>query len=195
MTCCGFIIRNGEGYVWGDGEQYVNGRPVTQRIEKVAVSPGGLAAVSSGLSSLTAEVRLIVAGLASFSDALRVLPAHLREACAEAHAHCRAIRAAYEVPLTCGLIGPCDGRMRGVVFAESAGFEPSEASAWLSPDIGGALPATAHEVLETAQRQLRFVRDHHYPHASGRMLTVLRVGATGIAKRSVPLLIGDERAA
>ena len=73
----------------------------------------------------------------------------------------------------CGLVGLCDGEMRGVVFAEGAGFEPREASAWLSPDVGGALPATAEEVLSVAQRQLRFVRSL-YPGATGRRLTVLR---------------------
>jgi hypothetical protein len=79
--------------------------------------------------------------------------------------------------------------MRGVVFAEAANFEPMHASAWLSPDVGGALPATAQEVLAVAQRQLRFVRTRHYPGATGK------TRRTGIAKRSVPLLIGDERAA
>jgi hypothetical protein len=85
--------------------------------------------------------------------------------------------------------------MRGVVFAEASNFEPREAAAWLSPDVGGALPATAGEVLAVAQRQLRFVRARHYPGATGKALTVLRVGRLGIAKRSVPLLlIGDEAA-
>jgi hypothetical protein len=93
------------------------------------------------------------------------------------------------------LIGVAAGDMRGAVFAEAANFEPREAFAWLSPDIGGAPPATATEVLAVAQRQVRFVRDHHYPGATGRTLTVLRVGRLGIATRSVPLLIGDERAA
>jgi hypothetical protein len=84
----------------------------------------GLAAVATGLASLCGEVRCLVAGLggASLSDALRRLPAHLRQACAEERTHCRAIGAAYEVDLVCGLIGLCDGEMRGVVFAEAAGF-------------------------------------------------------------------------
>jgi hypothetical protein len=94
------------------------------------------------------------------------------------------------------LIGLCDGEMRGAVLAEAVNFEPREASAWLSPDVGGPLPATAEDVLAVAQRQVRFVQDHHYPGATGKTLTVLRVGRLGIAKRSVPLLlIGDERAA
>ena len=84
--------------------------------------------------------------------------------------------------------------MRGVVFAEGASFEPKETSAWCSPDVGGALPTTAQEVLAVAQRQLRFVRARHYPAATGRTLTIARVGADRIAKRSVPLLIGDEAA-
>ena len=197
MTVCGFVVGGSGGYVWGDGEQYLKGRPMTHPIEKVAASPGGLAAVSTGHSSLCAKVRRLVAGLglASLSGAIARLPAHLRQACAEERAHCRAIGARYEVDLTCGLIGVCDGEMRGVVFAEAANFEPRDASAWLSPDVGGALPATAQEVLAVAQRQLRFVRSRHYPGATGKTLTVVRVGRTGIAKRSVPLLIGDERAA
>ena len=69
----------------------------------------------------------------------------------------------------CGLIGRHAGSdMRGVVFAESANFEPREAFAWLSPDVGGPLPATAQEVLSVAQRQLRFVRSRYYPEATGR---------------------------
>jgi hypothetical protein len=144
-------------------------------INKVAASPGGLDAVSTGHASLCAEVRLFVAGLglASLSNAIARLPAHLRRACAKQHAHCRAIGARYEVDLARGLIGLRDGEMRGVVFAEAAGFEPREASAWLSPDVSGPLPATAEEILTTAQRQLRFVRSL-YPGATGRRLTVLR---------------------
>jgi hypothetical protein len=158
---------------------------------------GGLAGVSTGHSSLCAEVRLLVVGLglALLSGAIARLPAQLRQACAEQHAHCRAIGARYEVELACGLIGPCGDGMHGVVFAEGANFEPRDASAWHSPDVGGLAPATAQEVLSLAQRQLRFVRARHYPGATGRTLTVARVGRTGIATRSVPLLIGDERAA
>ena len=76
MTCCGFVTSGGAGYLWGDGEQYLNGRPMKHPIDKVAVSAGGLAAVSTGLSSLTAEVRRLVAGLglATFSDAIRASP-------------------------------------------------------------------------------------------------------------------------
>jgi hypothetical protein len=165
MTCCGFVARDGDAYIWSDGEQYLNGRPMTHQIEKVVTSAGGLAAVATGLASLCGEVRCLVAGLggASLSDALRRLPAHLRQACAEERTHCRAIGAAYEIDLVCGLIGLCDGEMRGVVFAEAAGFEPREAAAWLSPDVGGTLPATAQEVLAVAQRQLRFVRSLSIP--------------------------------
>ena len=191
MTCCGFVIRGDDGYLWGDGEQYPFGQPTTDPMEKTATSPGGLAAVATGQVVLCEQVRRLVAGLglAPFSDALRRLPRELREACAEERAHCREIGARYEVDLACGLIGLCDGEMRGVVFAEAANFEPMHASAWLSPDVGGALPATAQEVLAVAQRQLRFVRTRHYPGATGK------TRRTGIAKRSVPLLIGDERAA
>jgi hypothetical protein len=195
MTCCGFAIRSGgDGYVWGDGEQYRSGRPMTQEIDKVAISPGGLAAVATGLASLCAEVRRLVAGLglASFSAAIARLPHELRKACAEERAHCRALGAAYEVDLMCGLIGLCDGEMRGVVFAEAAGFEPREAAAWFSPDVGGLLPTTAPDVLATAQQQLRYVRSL-YPGATGGTLTVLRVGPVGVAMRKVKLLIGDER--
>jgi hypothetical protein len=197
MTVCGFVTREGDAYLWGDGEQYLAGRPMKEAIDKVVTSRGGLAAVATGHSSLTAEVRRLVAGLglAPLSEALRRLPALLRRACAEEHAHCRAIGARYEVDLTCGLIGVAAGEMRGVVFAEAANFEPREVSAWLSPDIGGALPVTAQEVLAVAQRQLHFVRTRHYPGATGKALTIARVGADRIAARSVPLLVGDELAA
>jgi hypothetical protein len=197
MTCCGFVARDGDGYIWGDGEQYLNGRPMTHQIEKVAASPGGIAAVATGHSSLTDKVRRLVAGLglAPLSTAVARLPHDLRKACAEERAHCRAIGARYEVDLTCGLIGSCDGAMRGVVFEEQANFAAREAFAWCSPDVGGPLPATAQEVLAVAQRQLRFLRARHYPGATGKRLTVVRVGADRIARRSVPLLIGDERAA
>jgi hypothetical protein len=158
--------------------------------------PGRLAAVATGHSSLCDRVRRLVAGLglASLSGAIARLPAHLRQACAEERAHCRAIGARYEVDLACGLIGPCGDGMRGAVFEEANGFEARSVAAWLSPDVGGALPATAQEVLSVAQRQLRFVRSL-YPGATGRTLTIARVGADRIATRSVPLLIGDERAA
>jgi hypothetical protein len=85
--------------------------------------------------------------------------------------------------------------MRGLVFEEAANFEPRETFTWLSPNVGGALPATAQEVLAVAQRQLQFVRARHYPGATGKTLTIARVGRTGIAVRKVPLLIGNERVA
>jgi hypothetical protein len=193
MTVCGFVItRGGDAYLWADSEQYLNGMPMGGAIEKTATSRGGLVGVSTGHSPLTAKVRRAIAGLdrAGFADALRRLPHELRRACAEARAH---FGAAYEVDLTVGMVGPAEGEMRGVVLAESAGFEPSEASAWLSPAVGGAPPATATEILAVAQAQLRLIRARHYPGATGKTLTVARVGATGIARRSVPLLIGDER--
>jgi hypothetical protein len=169
---------------------------MTYPIEKVTASPSGIAAVATGHSALCAKVRRLIAGLGlgSLSGAMRTLPHELRKACTEQRAHCRAIGARFEVELTCGLIGLCDGEMRGVVFEEAADFEPREASAWLSPDVGGALPATAQEVLAVAQRQLQFVRSH-YPGATGKGLTVVRVGADRIATRKVRLLIGDEQAA
>ena len=42
--------------------------------------------------------------------------------------------------------------------------------------------------------QLQIVRSH-YPDATAKTLTVVRVGADRIATRSVPLLVGDELAA
>jgi hypothetical protein len=198
MTVCGFAVtRDGASYLWGDTEQYVNGRPMTDPIEKVVTSAGGLAGVATGHSSLTAKVRRLVAGLglAPLSDALRGLPAHLRQACAEQRAHCRSIGARYEVAFALGLIGPCVYGMRGFVFEEAANFEPRETFTWLSPDVGGAPPASAQEVLAVAQHQLRLVRERHYPGATGKALTVARADAVGVAMRKVKLLIGDERAA
>ena len=140
MTCCGFVIRGDDGYLWGDGEQYLFGQPTTDPMEKTATSPGGLAAVATGQVVLCEQVRRLVAGLglAPFSDALRRLPRELREACAEERAHCREIEAPDPVHLSCGLIGPGEGEMRGAVFAEATNFEPRLASAWLSPNVGGA---------------------------------------------------------
>jgi hypothetical protein len=89
VTCCSFAVtRDGAGYLWGDTEQYVNGRPMTHPVDKVAASPGGLAAVATGHSSLCAEVRRLIAGLglASFSAAVARLPHELRKACAEERA-------------------------------------------------------------------------------------------------------------
>jgi hypothetical protein len=196
MTCCGFVARDGDAYIWGDGEQYLNGRPMTHQIEKVAASPGGIVGVSTGHSSLCAEARQLVASLggATIGSARRLLPHALRQACADEHARCRAIGARYEVAFALGPIGSCGYGMRGLVFEEAANFEPRGTFTWLSPDVGGALPATAQEVLAVAQRQLQFVRTL-YPGATGKQLTVARVGPLGIATRSVPLMIGDERAA
>jgi hypothetical protein len=114
---------------------------------------GGLAAVGMGIRRSPTG-----SGALSPVSAARPYRTHLRRVCAETHALCRAIGARYEVDLTCGLIGLRDGEMRGIVFAEAANFEPRDASAWLSPDIGGTFPTTAQEVLSVAQRQLRFVR-------------------------------------
>jgi hypothetical protein len=196
MTCRGFVVRDGAGYLWGDSEQYLAGRQMTHQIEKVAASPGGIAAVATRHSSLCAKVRRLITGLglAPFSAAIARLPHELRKACAEERARCHALGARYEVSFALGLIGWSGAEMRGVVFAEGAEFEPRDASAWLSPDVGGALPTTAREVLGIAQRQLRLVRSRHYPGATGRALTIARAGADRIAMRSVKLLLGDERA-
>jgi hypothetical protein len=76
MTCRGFVVRDGAGYLWGDSEQYLAGRQMTHQIEKVAASPGGIAAVATGHSSLCAKVRRLTTGLglAPFSAAIARLP-------------------------------------------------------------------------------------------------------------------------
>jgi hypothetical protein len=97
MTFCGFIVRGGNAFIWGDSERYQGGKPMRYPIEKVAMSAGGgIAAVATGHSPVTAEVRrLVTGGSASFADALRALPARLRQACAGEHARCHALGAAY----------------------------------------------------------------------------------------------------
>jgi hypothetical protein len=157
----------------------------------VATSAGGIVGVGTGHSSLCDKARRLVAGLggATFSDAIARLPAQLRQACAETRAHCRVIGAHYQVAFALGLVGFADGGARGAVLAETDGFEPVATPAWLSPHVAG-LPTTAEDVLRVAQNQLRIVRGF-YPGATGKTLCLVRVGRTGIATRSVPLMIGE----
>ena len=77
---------------------------------------------------------------------------------------------------------------------ESADFAPRDTDAWLSPHVGGPPPASAQGVFRVAQSRLRIVR-RHYPGATGRMLSVVRCGPNGNRRVTIPLLIGDERAA
>jgi hypothetical protein len=189
VTCCGYTPSASGGYVWADSEWYSDDEPAGS-VDKLVVSPGGLAGVSTGHLTLAQEFRRLVAGLghAPFKAAIERLPSQLRAVRDKFRADLRSVDVAYEPVTTFALCG-FDGGFRGFVFRESAGFEADECDRWTSPAVHD-LAETAHDVLELAQKQLRFVQ-RKCPGASGGKITIAKIGPDGVAQTRVPLLLGN----
>ena len=185
----------GDAYLWGDGEQYLRGRPMGIRSTRwrrrraarrrqhgacLAVRRGQAVRRRSRPRVLVERdcppARASAAGLRQTARALSRDRGSLRS-----RADVRADRlSTAKCAAWCSRRPPASSRGK-----RPRGFRRMSAA---------GSRRRLQEVLAVAQRQLRFVRSR-YPGATGKMLTVARVGPTGIAKRSVPLLIGDERAA
>ena len=100
---------------------------------------------------------------------------------------CRDLEIAYELPTNYAVAGWSGDTVRGAVFYESRDYEAVECDAWFSPSVE-AEPQSAEDVLAIAQRQLKVVQ-RSIPAATGRDLTIAKIGSTGVAVAVVPLLI------
>jgi len=193
----GFAISGGGvGWAWADTEVYYDDQPLPGRVEKLAVSPGGLVGMSTGYLSLLRQFCVMVAGLerADFSAAVARLPTELRRARSEWREELVSVDVEYEPKTKFALIGADSaGRIRGAVFTEAREFEPVEREAWSSPFVDRPASNGAG-VLALAQTQLAFVQAKA-PRATGGRLTVAKIGPAGVARTSVPLLLAAERAA
>jgi hypothetical protein len=189
MTICGFAkTRDGSAFVWADGEAYRDSEPLSAKVVKLGVSPSGLCGISTGYFDLSERFRKTIEGFgAQFDFAVRRLPETLRFARAWKVKRCRELEISYESPTNYAVAGWSGDTVRGAVFYESRDFEAVEADAWFSPSIE-AEPQNAEDVLATAQRQLKVVQ-RSIPAATGRDLTVAKIGPTGVAVAVVPLLI------
>ena len=151
--------------------------------------------VGTGFADLTRQFGDLVRGFGSksFEGAVSVLPVQVRAARAAKIERAREYDFAYDTETTYALIGCSSGQLRGAVFYERQNLEPTECDAWSSPYVDSA-PDTASAVLTMAQRQLTYVQ-RKCPDATGRELTIARIGPNGVARTRVPLLLGHEQAA
>jgi len=194
MTVCGFATRDGIAWAWADGEAYRDDEPLPAPAIKLGVSPGGLVGFSTGYRDLSEAFRRTVVGFGpvSVDAAIRLLPEVLRFARARKIKRCRDLAIAYEPPTNFAVAGWSGDAVRGAVFYENRDFAAVEASAWLSPAIEAA-PQSAADVLAIAQRQLEIVR-RAIPDASGRDLTIAKIGLSGVVTTAVRLVLPGETA-
>ena len=191
MTVCGFAkTRDGLGFAWADGEWYRDYEPAGS-VEKLVVA-GNVVGVGCGYLSLLTEFRRLVGALgrATIESAILSLPAQLRQARDRWRADLISVGLAYNTRTAFALCGVQDG-FRGFVLTDATGFSPEERDAWSSPNVNRDVNCAA-DVLDFAQAQVRFVQAVS-PTATGRNLTVARVGPAGVAQTRVPLLLEHER--
>ncbi len=189
MTVCGFAkTRDGSAFVWADGEAYRDREPLSRPVVKLGVSQSQIVGVASGYLDLTERFRTTIEGFgAQFGLAIARLPEVLRFARAWKMKRCRDLEIAYESPTNYAIAGWSGDTVRGAVFYESRDFEAVECDAWFSPSVE-AEPQSAEDVLAIAQRQLKVVQ-RSIPAATGRDLTIAKIGSARPAVAVVPLLI------
>jgi hypothetical protein len=190
VTICGFArTRDGFAYAWADGEAYRDNEPLSTPVVKLGVSQSGLCGVSTGYLDLTERFRRTIEGFgAQFDFAVRQLPETLRFARAWKVKRCRELEISYESPAAnYAIVGWSGDTVRAAVFYESRDYEAVECDTWLSPSVE-AEPQNAEDVLATAQRQLKVVQKS-IPAASGRDLTIAKIGPARPAVAVIPLLI------
>jgi hypothetical protein len=194
MTICGFAkTRSGAAFAWADSESYIHGRPIRESTTKLIVS-GNLVGMGVGYRTLTESFRTILIGLGpvSFASALSRLPALLTRALEQDRA---ARYQPYEngaTILTAAICGVDDGAFRGAVFRAGNRFQPAPHDAWTEPHISQSVE-TAADVLQIAQRQIAVVRKEIAPTATGRALSIAKIGPEKVATMSIPLLLAHER--
>ena len=160
---------------------------------KLAVSPSGVIAISTGYAQLAERLNefVIGAGSMAISEMISRLPVSLRARAAAKRSWHLDHGFPYDDRGACALVGYDYGAARGVIFLEERGFDPIEADAWSSPHVNVARPSTAAEALAVAQAQMRLLR-RTIPDATGLNFTVAKLGAGRVVKTTVPLLIGAE---
>ena len=193
MTILGFsLTRDGNAWTWADSEAYLDDEPQSEEVMKLAVSPEGLVGASTGYIDMGRRFRGMVEGFAStsFEGAVSVVPSMLRAEHALKQKRMRDVELVYAPTMKYLLVGWSADVACGAVFLEARGFEAVEYDAWSSPYVN-TRPQNALEVLEAAQEQMRTLR-RDIPTATGRSLTIARVGSLRTVRTSVPLLIGDD---
>jgi hypothetical protein len=200
MTLIGFnLCRDGTGLMWADGEAYRTAVhelsvPIDADVTKLAVSSGGLVGCSTGYLDLSQRFREMVErfGDRTFDDAVARLPLMLRAEHAIKRTRMRGVELAYEAHSTYLLSGWAGGVACCAVFSEARDFEPFEVDGWLSPHVEAGAPQSAAEVADVAMEQLRTIRRAVCLDATGRMLTIARIGPERTVKVSVPLVVRDD---
>jgi hypothetical protein len=194
MTVCGFAKAcGGVAYVWADSECYIKWRPIPEPTPKLVVSAGNLVGVATGYRTLTETFRDLLVGLgrASFASAIKILPALLRRALAQDSA---ARLVPYEngaTIISCAICGMDGDAFRGAVFHAGNRFEPVLRDAWTSPHVSHGVESAA-DVLKIAQSQIQIVRKDIASTATGKSLSVAKIGPDRVVQVSVPLLLAHE---
>jgi hypothetical protein len=193
MTICGYArSRSGIGFAWADSESYIRGRPIPGTTQKLVISPGAVVGVATGYRTLTEAFMsiLVSLGQASFTNAIRSLPALLTRALEQDRA------ARYEpyengaTIITCAICGVDGGAFRGGVFRAGNRFEPVLRDAWTSPHVSHGVESAA-DVLKIAQSQIQIIKEVS-PDATGKSLSIAKIGPEKVVMMSVPLLLAHE---
>jgi hypothetical protein len=188
MSFVGFSIGDGIAWAWADAEAYYeDGVPARADAEKMGVSAGGLVVVGVGDEALMKEI----AATAGAIGKMALMPAArtLRELAHELASSKRDSRSRKgdRAPAwtSFGLVGVEDGRLRGFSARETDDFRLDETEAWGMPTFTGR-PRSANEAATIALRQLDVVR-RQLPLATGRALTIAKIGTLGVAQAKLRL--------
>jgi len=187
LTVCGFSIGDGQAWAWADAEAYDDGAPSGRDVRKMGVSVGGAVVIGAGDASVVGEVAQVAAQLKT--TALLVAVETMAEAAQYVAAAKRGLResrgAALPPSSHFGVVGVEGGRLRGFTMRQAEGFRLVEVEAWASP-ASASQPRSAAEVLAVALAQLEIIK-REFPGATGRALTIAKIGPLGVATTTVRL--------
>ena len=183
MTICGFALGGGVGWAWADAEAYSDdGEPTGRDVEKLGVAEGALVICGAGWRTIVAEIAVTAYQLKSGAAT-----ANLAKLMSLASGLSRSKRACFErsgIPWSAdtrfgAILIDEGGRLRGLTMHEAEDFVPRRCDAWSLPGVG-RVPTCAADVEAIARDQIGIVR-REIPRATGRALTVAKIGPRGVA--------------
>lgn len=188
MTVCGFVIGGGVGWAWADAETYdEGGAPTGRDVQKLGVADGALVIVGAGHASTVVEIVTTADSLkgASATAAAAMLGDWARELSARKRAAYERRGETYRPETRFGAILVEDGRLRGLVMKEAEDFRSVPAEAWGSPRLN-LWPQKAEDVEAVALAQIGVIKQA-LPRATGRALTIAKIGPRGVATAAIRL--------
>ena len=167
---------------------------MTEPVEKLAISAGGVVGVSLGYVVLVEAFRGLVAelGRATFMVAAARLPAQLRRSRDEWRTQVLDHGINYIEQTTFAICGFGANGFRGFVFAEANAFEASECATWSSPHVDREREQRQRRAGIRAGADSPRARKHRRPRAEKAWWSPRILARTGRQVRASPLLLADE---